>query len=182
MLNIPYFPRIGAALLAVTALFGAEDASVSDQRIKALFLLRVAEYVEWSSSSPAADKSKPFIIGILGKANFERVLEAELPNVPSLKGKPVKLLFAVSVSRLDTCNVVFISATEQDRLEDLLAYLKGKPILTLGDTPEYAKKGVMFNMQVREGKFSFELNLKTLRAAGLRVESRVQARALIVDR
>lgn len=182
MLNLPRFPRIGAALLAVTALFCAEDAAISEQRIKAQFIMKVAEYLEWPASSPVVDKSKPFVIGVLGKAGFERFLEAELLNIPSLKGKPVQLLLAIGVSRVDKCDIVFITATEQDRMEDLLVYLRGKPILTLGDTPEYAKKGVMFNLQVKQGKLSFELNLKTLRAAGLQVESRVQARAVIVDR
>jgi hypothetical protein len=130
MLNIPRFPRISAALLAVTALFCAEDAAVSEQRIKAQFILRVAEYLEWPASSPVADKSKPFVIGVLGKVGFERVLEAELPNLPNLKGKPVKRVFAIRMSRLDMRSIVFLSATEQDRLENLLVYWRGKLILT----------------------------------------------------
>lgn len=70
---------------------------------------------------------------------------------------------------LKGCQAVFISAAATRMQAKVLTELRGKPILTIADSPGAARQGVNLNMTVAGGKITFEVNLQTALAAQLKL-------------
>lgn len=72
------------------------------------------------------------------------------------------------------CNLVFIGASEQGDLERILDVAQKRGILTIGDTPGFAHKGVMINFYLDDnGRVRFEINPEAASRAGLRISSKL---------
>ncbi len=151
-------------------------------KLKAKLLMRIADYAEWPQGSSVQDKAKPFTIGVLGSSLLTAYLEEELKELRTLKGKPIQVLKLANLAQVERCQVLFIGESEFDALEGLLQRLRGKPIFTVSDTEGFATRGVMLNVMIQQSRPVIELNLTSLRTAGITVESRVQARAILVGR
>ena len=158
-------------------LAGPARASSVEYRVKAAFLYNFTKFVEW----PANDekKEKPFRIGILGKDLFGGEMEA-------LAGKAVndRLLeiqrFPGWDDRAATCDILFISSSEEKNLPEILRRLNRVPVLTVGDTVGYAARGLMINFFMEDNKVRFKINLKQAKQAGLQISSRLLKLAVIL--
>ena len=78
------------------------------------------------------------------------------------------------------CHIVFIQKSTDDELKAILAFLNGHAILTIADFPGAAEKGVMLNMVIRDKKLTFEANLASARASGVKISSRLLTLAIEV--
>ena len=70
------------------------------------------------------------------------------------------------------CHVLFIGETEEP-LSDILSGLKGKPVLTVSDLPDFVKKGGMIGFVLFEEKTKFSVNQASLRMSGLSISADV---------
>ena len=69
--------------------------------------------------------------------------------------------------------LVFVSFSEQQRIERLLTALNGAGVLTVGETPHFLDNGGMINFVIEKERVRIDLNLSTTRAAGLNVSSQL---------
>ncbi len=165
-------------LLVLPAWQGSvHGATVSEYQIKAAFLYNFAKFVEWPAA--AQKGSNDFKIGILGEDPFDEeigVIETKL-----VRGKPLKILRAYSLSELHGCRVIFISASVKSQLADILERLKAQPVLTVGDTSGFARQGVMINLIAVGNKIRFQINSNAADRAGLKISSHLLRLATIVE-
>ena len=82
---------------------------------------------------------------------------------------------------LDLVQIVYIAGSESHRLEELIQILQGYPILTVGDTPGFAKRGVHINFFIENERVRFELNRRTCGLSGLGFSFRLQSVARSVE-
>jgi len=175
--------RLGLASAGLTCCLGlAQSPTQPEFKLKAKLLMRIADYTEWPRDSSVQDKTKPLVIGILGRSLLTTFLEEERRELRALKGKPIEVLKLINLVQAERCHVLFICESEFDSLETIMDRLRNKPILTVGDTEGFAARGVMFNVVIQQNRLVYEMNLASLHTAGLSVESRVQARAILVGR
>ena len=73
----------------------------------------------------------------------------------------------------DGCQIVFISAPAIGSLPGLLERLRGRPTLTVADSPGAVHRGVALNLSVAGNKVTFEANLPAARSAGLNLSSKL---------
>jgi hypothetical protein len=156
----------------------AQTASPTEYEIKAAFLYNFAKFVEWP---PDAFKNSggSFVIGVLGEDPFEKGLEKELT------GKPLqdKQLVFKRLSSLDDalgCQVVFISASEEERLGAILNRLQGSPILTVSDMGKFIQHGGMVGFILQDNKVGFNVNRTVAESAGLKISSQLLKLAKII--
>ena len=71
------------------------------------------------------------------------------------------------------CHVLFISRSEADRLEQILGSLKGRNVLTVGDTDDFASRGGMIALATEKNKVRLRINLEAVKAANLTVSSKL---------
>jgi hypothetical protein len=77
------------------------------------------------------------------------------------------------LGEIKTCHVLFISRTESARLEEILASLKGRSILTVGDTDDFALRGGMIRFVTEKNKIRMRINLEAVKAANLTISSKL---------
>jgi hypothetical protein len=146
----------------------ADIPQAGEYQVKAAFILNFANYVEWPGGSLSRDT---ITIGILGQDPFGGALD-------SLRGKTVRGRRVV-IRRYDepeeavSANILFISASERGVLQHVLKVVRGRSILTIGDSRGFADTGVMINMVVLQKRVGFEVNLLAARRAGLLVSSQL---------
>jgi hypothetical protein len=144
-------------------------AALTEYQIKAAFLYNFAKYVEWPADTPGA--SKPFTLGILGKDPFGTHLN-------ELEGKTVhdrQLVFKrlANTQEAAGCQVLFISRSEEGRLDQILASLDGTPVLTVSDMHRFTQRGGMVGFSMEEQKVRFNVNLKAAETHALRISSQL---------
>ena len=125
---------------------------------------KMTRFVEW----PKADPGRAFILAVIGRTPFGEALDNYF-SLHSLKNRPVTIRYLHQVQDLDDADLLFICASERPRLAQILAHVKGRPILTVADSEGFALAGVMVGFVSIGGKISFEINPVSIRQSGIRV-------------
>lgn len=169
---------VSAVLLVVGLAVSVQAALSREYQIKAVFLFHFAQFVEWPS--PAfPDAQTPLVIGVLGDDPFGRYLD-ETVRGETVNHRPLVVRRFRSVDEIDdACHVLFISRSETGRLEQILASLKGRTILTVGDTDGFTKRGVMIRFMTVDNKIRLRINLEQANAANLKISSKLLRPAVV---
>jgi hypothetical protein len=166
-------PAVVAAMVLSVALFSAAnveaDASAPEYEIKAAFLYNFAKFVEWPNLGQA---SAPMVLCVLGKDPFGSILDQRI------QGKMIngRLLVINRVTRIEdamTCQVLFISASEKQRLPEILERLQKASVLTVGDMGEFAEEGGMISLKMEGARVRFDINLAAANRARLKISSKL---------
>jgi hypothetical protein len=76
---------------------------------------------------------------------------------------------------------LFVSKDEEKRsVRELLAAVKGRPVLTVGEVDDFARAGGIINFVLVDNKIRFEINPEEGRRAGIRVSAQLLQLATIV--
>jgi hypothetical protein len=174
--------RLGLVLLAlfsagVNETF-AQAAAAREYQLKAVFLLNFAQFVDWPA--PAfADAESPLVIGVLGDNPFDFHLEAAVRG-EAAHGRPIVVNRYRRVEEVAVCHVLFISRSETSRLEQILAVLKGRPVLTVGEADAFARSGGMIRFVTDNNRIRLSINVAAARTAELTISSKLLRPAEIV--
>ncbi len=170
----------GRAVLASLMLLlaaGVARAALPEYDVKAALLYKVSKFVSWPST---AASGSAFALCVIGSDPFGASLAGV--GVSSIKGRRVKILRYPSPNPdVQRCDVAFISTAESQRLTEVLATLKGRPVLTISDTPGFASRGGMIGLETRVNKIAFEVNVAASKAAGIEISSQLLQLATLVE-
>ncbi len=142
----------------------AAPARAAEYAIKAKVLRIIGGYVQWPSPD-RGPADRPFVLGVLGSSPFGPNLE-EACRGKSIQGRPIQVASLEDAKAAGSCDLLFICASEAPHLVRILALLKNKPVFLMGDSPGFARQGVMLTLLVDGDTLSMEVNLKAARAAG----------------
>lgn len=156
-----------AAALRLTAPLGAQRPR--EYQVKAAYLYGFGRFVEWPSDAPAQDDAA-FVLCVLGDDPFGRLLD-QVAEGGVVKNRPVSVRRIGRPEDAARCDTVFVSASELPRLSRILTVLDRRPVLTVGDSPEFAQRGGMIGFTVDGGRVRFAVNLVAARNAGLMLQS-----------
>jgi hypothetical protein len=154
------------------------QTSMSEYQVKALFLLNFAKYVDWSAAVPP-NANAPIIIGILGQDNFNDSLKNAAAG-KTVNGRSVVVKQVSSSDDLGGCSILFISSSENSRLDEILSKTSALPILTVGESESFLAKGGIINFLLTDGKIQLAINLKTARKVRLQISSKLLSVAVTV--
>lgn len=157
---------LASIVAAVCCIAIAQDQP--EYSVKAQYIYNFSKFVEF----PSETVGNKFVIGVLGVNPFEDDLESQY-NGKLIGGKQVVIKHLDSAEEAGYCNVVYISPSEDQSIKTILTEIKGRSILTIGDTPGYASRGVMINMILVDGRIRFEVNLACARNSHLAISSRL---------
>ena len=158
----------------------AEDTSKSlEYQIKAGFTCKFTKFVNWPTSV-FPEKKTPFAIGILGQDPFGPVIDEAIKNL-RIKKRKFEIKRFTQVKNLDYCHILFISRSEEARLEKILAQLHKTPTLTISEMDKFCDKGGIINFFITENKIRFQVSVKAARAASLELSTPLLRIANVVD-
>ncbi len=153
-----------ASLLALAS--GPAGAQVAEYRLKAAFLYNFAAFTDWPADTPATLQ-----MCIHGRDPFgEDVVQVQGKQIG---GRTLSVRHTSSLEGLRSCQLVYVSRGEIENMPRILEALRGRAVLTVADSPYALDQGVGINMETRQGKVSFQVNLAAIRQGGLNLSSKL---------
>jgi hypothetical protein len=171
-------------LIALNAAAFAQNApelppDSSDYFIKAGFIYNFAKLVEWPASS-LSQPGRPVVIGVLGNDSFASVLE-NVVSGKNIDGRPFNIRRLRSKEIKDcSCHILFIASSESARADEIIQLFKNTSVLTVAESPDFARRGGIINFTVEDNKVRFEVNVDAATRATLTISSRLLSLAKIV--
>ena len=156
----------------------AQTGKASESHLKAVFLFNFAQFVDWPSAA-FPDSAAPLVIGVLGDDPFEGFLDQTIRG-EHVRGRGFQLQRYRSVGEIKTCHILFISRATGARLDEVLANLRNRPILTVSDDAGFAERGGMIRFVIDQNRIRLQINLDAAQAASLTVSSKLLRVADIV--
>lgn len=154
-----------ALCLAATVVRAQAQPGTSEYEIKAAFLYNFVRLVEW----PPGASSGSMRICIAGPHPIQERLE-ETVRGETAEGQP---LVVRSILQPDTgCDVLFIPRRFAAAQEYLRA-VEGRPVLTVGESPEFIQQGGIVNFFLEGKRVRFEINPTAASRVNLRISSRL---------
>jgi uncharacterized protein DUF4154 len=169
-----------ALLLALIAGFGASRAHAAQfsvEAVKAAYLFRFAQYVEW----PEEPADAPFVIAVSGAEDVAAHLERLLPGM-TVNGRRVVVRRVTRVQELDGVHILYISAQAFGRSRALRARAIQKPILLVTEVEGGIDGGGIINFIEVNRNLRFEISLNAADRSGLRINSALLSVAAHVER
>lgn len=147
--------------------------------LKTGYIEKFTHFIEWPETSDIKDSTAAFSITVIGENRFGNAIEKIFSGV-RVKNRKVRIRYVSSVDEIENCMVLIISESKGNELDEILNHTKGKPILTIGETKGYGKKGVIINMFIDNNYIRYEINRTALDKSGLKISSLLLASAIIV--
>ncbi len=158
----------------------AEEKEFTEYQVKATLLLKLLRFTRWPSSALPPKKGASCYIGVLGDDPFDGALQ-EAARGKDIEGHPVRLRNASHIDELLDCAVVFICASESEKISEIRKAIDQRPILTFGNGYAYGKQGVMINFIVKDKRIHFEVNYGSVRNASLELDAQLLKLATLVE-
>lgn len=149
---------------------GQELVVDNPNKVEAAFLRNFAHYVSWPDTA-FIESNSPWCVGILGRDPFGEVLETTFRGRTE-QGRSFEIFRADTVDNLPPCQIVFIAYKDAAKRRAVLGELKNKPVLTVGDAPEFLREGGVIRFQVGD-RVRMSINLDQARAVSLTIQTRM---------
>jgi hypothetical protein len=172
-------PLLRALFLALLVAAAPLWATPSEYQVKAVFLFNFAQFVEWPEQAFAGPDA-PFTMCVLGEDPFAGQLDDAVKG-ESVNGHPLTVQRYRSVSELGPCHVLFISASERARLDNIIEELDHRAVLTVSDIAGSAERGTIIQFANDRNRLRLRINVQKARSAGLTLSSKLLRPAEIVE-
>jgi hypothetical protein len=165
------FAAICACSLALIFCGGqVSSAPAPEYQVKAVFLFNFAKFVDWPPSA-FPNASTPLVIGVLGRDPFGSYLD------DTVRGERVNSRQLIvqqyrQLSEIKTCHILFISRSESDRLDQIVASLRYRKILVVTDA-DGGKGGVIIRFINEGNRIRFKIDVEAAKAANLTISSKL---------
>lgn len=159
---------LAAGLVVKASLFAAD---YSEHEIKAAYLYKFSEYVEWPKEV-FPDDNAPFTIGILGTDPFGSVIDDAVKEKKA-QGRAIVVKRATVAKELAECQTVFFGSSEDSQMKESLSAFEGRGVLTVGESDEFMQQGGMIRFVLVENNVRFEINVDSAHKAGLKISSQL---------
>ncbi len=164
-------------LLSLALAFGAISADADDilVALKAAFVYKFTRFIDW----PAAPADRPFVIAVIADPAMRAALAELEGGDREVAGRPIQVRGSCDLEAADACQILFIGASAEDRLADIVHRAAGKPVLLVGDTPGFAGRGVAIELfrkpdiLGKRERLRFRIDSKALVGRGLRVSAQL---------
>ena len=173
------FLLVRAALLAAlgTMATGAYGAQFSVEAVKAAYLFRFAQYVEW----PSAPAEQNFVFAVSGAEDVAVHLERLLAGM-TVNGRRATVRRVTRAADLEGVNVLFVGADAFARTRTLRAHAIRHPILIVTESEQGLDGGGVINFIEVNRNLRFEISLNAADRSGLRINSALLSVAARVER
>jgi hypothetical protein len=166
-------PWLGGVLallgVVLTSATTASQTALSAPDATAAYLLNFARFTEWPES--ALPPSAPIVICAADQdvaEALERWVRGRLAQDRVVRARRLRPVDSVA-----ECAVLYVTGADQARTAQLLRVAGSAPILTVGDTPGFARWGGGIELMLEHGRMVFMVNRAAVERTGLRLSSRL---------
>jgi hypothetical protein len=167
LIRTPTFAVVVSLLSA--SIVESQQARVSEYDVKAVYLYNFAKFVDWPVSAMKS-KGDPFTICVLGKDPFGSILDVTIAG-ETIGGRRVAAKRVSDPPEVSGCQILYISSSEESRLNTIFGYLDKSATLTVSDIPQFSQHGGMIEFVLQGSRVRFDVNLAAAQQAGLNLSS-----------
>jgi hypothetical protein len=165
------------AALGILTSAAAHGAQFSVDAVKAAYLFRFAQYVEW----PHAPPEQPFVFAVSGAEDVAVHLERLLAGM-TVNGRRATVRRITRSADLTGVHVLFVGADAFARTRTLRAGAIRRPILLVTENEHGLDGGGVINFIEVDRNLRFEISLNAADRSGLRINSALLSVAARVER
>lgn len=154
--------------LCMTPLLAATTAS--EYQIKAVFLYNFSNFIKWPDSAFEHANSEAFQICTYSENPFQRELELTVEG-EKVNERVISVKHFTQLKELYRCQILYISESERNQLDQVLPALAEYPILTVSDIEGFAEQGGMIEFYLVDNRVRLIINITTARAVDLVVSA-----------
>lgn len=167
-------------LLIVTLLLVAPlsyGTSSDEYTLKAFYIFNFAKFTEWPDES-FDSRDATLNLCVLGEDPFG-VAVNEI-NGKKVKNHSLRIIQFPRVAVVSSCHILFISRSEQHRLELILKDIGRLPILTVSDMELFSDRGGMVTLLTQDQLVQFAVNPYATALAGIKISSKLLELASVI--
>jgi hypothetical protein len=169
---------LGVSILLVALVpLVAAAATAREYQVKAVFLFNFTQFVTWPSG-PCTNAASPLIIGVLGDDPYGSYLD-ETVRGEKIGGRPLVVQRYRSVAEVPGCQILFIGISEDRRLQEAIALLKDRSVLTVTDGAA-GRSGGIVRFVTENNRVRLQIDVGAAKAAGLTISSKLLRAAQII--
>lgn len=162
-----------AGLILAAPSAAARAQTVDLDTLKGAFLFNFIKFTEWPADRPTAGGP---IVACLDAPQVAAALDEIVRSRPT--GRPIAVRRLTASDAAAGCDVLYVGGRDPRR--SLLAQTKGMPVLTVGETPQFADAGGLAYFYLEDGHLRFAINLPAVRATGLRLSPQLLSLAKLI--
>ncbi len=146
---------VAIAALATALPIVARAQDTVEFTVKAAFLYKFGDYVEWPSGTFASpDSAVTICVG--GDDPFGAALE-KIVSDEKIHGHPIAVRRLATVTADSGCHILYVSGSPQQSVAQTLAAVQGAPVLTVTDEARPAGTGIIhFVKQANRVRFNID--------------------------
>jgi hypothetical protein len=160
---------------AAIPLLGAP--SYSEDSVKAAYLYRFTQYIEWPDATPS---DLPFTIAVLEAPEVAAELRRILPN-HRIKNASAQVREIARMQDLGSAQMLYIGSAQIDRVRNAVAALPGRPVLVVTAAERGLAAGSVLNFVMLEHRVRFEVSLAAADRSRLRISAELLGVATRVE-
>jgi hypothetical protein len=168
------------ALVSFLLLHGyAQDYRSGEYELKAAVLVNLMRFVDWPATAAYSRPQTPTELCTLGRDPFGMALDEYAGNL--VNGRPLIIRRLQRGDDPHECQLIYISSSERNLLAQILKNLQGSPVLTVGETDQFAARGGMIQLTVEDKQVHFTINLEVASREQLRIRSNLLALSRVIN-
>ncbi|MDR6834321.1 hypothetical protein J2Y53_002654 [Sphingopyxis sp. BE122] len=126
----------------------------------------IVSYARWPDGSASSAR----VMCLVGSP---RLTNRMAPDVPGAGSVLVRRMTVAAVTSRSDCDILFLGRLPIADRRQLIAWVRGRPILTITDDDAACIYGAMFCLSSRAASLSFSVNLDAIGRGPLRIDPRV---------
>lgn len=162
--------------------FQIRQPTGEEYNLKAAFLYRFLDYVEWSHNTQGNNNiAGPMKVAILGKSEMYAPL-MEISRDKRTGPRTLNIRQISSVTEIGASDVVFVSRNYKFGIDAVTSRLRNSPALIISERKGDVDKGSHINFLISDNKLKFEVNLKAAASSGIKIRSQLLQHATVIKR
>jgi hypothetical protein len=147
------------------------DEAALEFAVKAAFITKFVPFVEWPNGALAGSDGA-FRICVAGRDPFLDLLDRAADHLV-VSGRPVTIQRVAVVTRSSGCQVLYAAGSPDQSAADMLASVRGTPVLTLTDKAPDPRNHGMINFIISDNRVRFEIDEAAAEQSGLTISSKL---------
>lgn len=148
-----------------------------EYNLKAAFLYRFMEYIEWDGQEQSGDLQ----IVVLGDSEIVRPL-IEITRDKRINNRRVRVRQFYTPSDINKTDIIFVSKRYKFSVEAVMARVAEQQTLVISESTESFEQGTHINFMIHDNKLKFAVNLRNASRSGIRISSQLLQHAVIIKR
>lgn len=147
------------------------EVETTEYAIKAAFLCKFGNYVEWPAQAAPAPETA-FGIGVVASdAVVDELTRAARGQ--TVNGRPIAVRRLGGGDPVNGLDIVFVARSHAARLAETLTAARGQPILTVTESDRGIPAGSIVNFVVVADKVKFDIALEQAEQSNLKISARL---------